>query len=110
MKTTWIKNKGEKGDIILVDINDLKTNPNEVWSERYKTEGFGKEYTDKISESISRGIKLPALIVKPDNTIIDGQHRYYGAIKAGLKKAGVQYTTERKYWEAGGFVKCSHCK
>lgn len=91
-KVKWSKNKGIKSEVKLVDLSLLKTNPNEVWSKKYETTGFGNEYTNKISAALKKNTLMPAIIVKKDNNIIiDGQHRFKGAIKAGLLKIGVQY-------------------
>lgn len=96
-KNKFIKNKGLSGKVELVDLKELKINPNEQWSKDYEESGFGKQYTDKIAESLKKGVKMPAIEVKrSDNTIIDGQHRYKAAIKAGLTKIGVQYYEDKK--------------
>lgn len=96
-KNEWVKEKGNSAKVEKVDISILKTNPNEKWNKRYEEKGFGKEYTDKIAAALKSGVKIPAIEVKrSDNTIIDGQHRYKAALKAGLTEIGVQYYEDKK--------------
>ncbi len=91
VSVNWIKAYDNKRTpVTMVNVKDLRTNPNEVWSKEYE-EGLGKDYVDRIAKGMRSGKDIEALSVKRDGTIIDGQHRFKAAIKAGLEEVGVQY-------------------
>lgn len=96
-KDMWPKEKGQKEPVEMVSIEKLSSNPNEVWSDRYRNDPETVARLSRMSKHMVSGGKTMALSVRKgvgnNYVVIDGQHRLNAARQAGITHVGVQDLT-----------------
>lgn len=99
----WEKGSDYNGEVRLVPLSKIDTQPDEVWSEEYRR-GSGQKTIDYLKKEAFGTVyeggqtvgsnKLEALLVRSTDSgryqLVDGQHRYNLLKQIGSSVAGVQ--------------------